>query len=164
MRRRRRCRADRDEGFRPAGCRRIFGGEATAQRARVEKVDAWLSRARTGEGEQLAVKRVAVLGCGSLGAGVGKLLLQSGLRHAVLIDPETLGWENISRHELGADSVGQRKASELVARLRLMYPHVGELEGRAYDVAGAPPPRAGRPSGCRSHTIADRRLEFRGAR
>lgn len=116
-------------GFRPGRVpANILAVRRRAQRAGVEKIDAWLSRARTGEGEQLAAKRVAVLGCGSLGAGVVKLLLQSGLGHAVLIDPETLGWENISRHELGVDSVGQRKASELVARFRLMYPHVGELK------------------------------------
>jgi hypothetical protein len=53
--------------------------------------------------------------------------LQSGLGQAVLVDPDGLGWENVSRHELGADSVGRKKASELVAKFKLMYPHAGEL-------------------------------------
>jgi molybdopterin/thiamine biosynthesis adenylyltransferase len=116
-------------GFRPGRVpANILAVRRQANRAAVEKVDAWRSRVRTDEGEELASKRVAVIGCGSLGAGVARLLLQSGLGNAILVDPETFGWENVSRHELGADSVCQKKASELVAKFKPMYPHAGELK------------------------------------
>ena len=42
-------------------------------------VDAYLSRLDGGLGEGLAAKRVVIIGCGSLGAGVAKILLQSGV-------------------------------------------------------------------------------------
>lgn len=90
-------------------------------------VDAYLSRLEDGVGESLAAKRVVIIGCGSLGAGIAKILLQSGVGRMVLVDPENLGWENIGRHELGGDSVGKPKATELVKRFTRMYPHVREL-------------------------------------
>ncbi|PXW68328.1 molybdopterin/thiamine biosynthesis adenylyltransferase [Blastomonas natatoria] len=97
------------------------------KRASPTLVDAYISRLEGGLGEGLAAKRVVIFGCGSLGAGVAKILLQSGIRRMVLVDPENLGWENIARHELGGDSVGKAKATELANRFTLMYPHVREI-------------------------------------
>jgi molybdopterin/thiamine biosynthesis adenylyltransferase len=87
---------------------------------------------RTGEGAALSDKRVAVLGCGSLGAGVAKLLLQSGVGNLLLIDPDKLEFMNISRHELGADSEGRNKAIALAERFRQMFPHAREVRGEPF--------------------------------
>jgi hypothetical protein len=82
---------------------------------------------RAGEGSRLAAKSVIILGCGSLGAGVAKLLLQSGIGHMTLVDPDTFAWVNVGRHELGSSNTNQNKATALVERFRPMYPHVREL-------------------------------------
>lgn len=117
-------------GFRPghvpAG---LLAGRRRMLRVDTRRVDEWLHRLPAELGQTLADKRVAVLGCGSLGGGVARAMLQSGIGHLSLMDPDSMGWENISRHELGAESVGRNKAEALVARFTPMYPHVRELVG-----------------------------------
>ena len=115
-------------GFRPGYVPAdILALRRPALRVPVERVDAWRSRMRGGEGEALAGKHVAILGCGSLGGGVAKLLLQSGVGYLLLVDPEKFTWANIGRHELGANRVDQNKAKALVEHLRPMYPHASQL-------------------------------------
>jgi molybdopterin/thiamine biosynthesis adenylyltransferase len=72
----------------------------------------------------LSKKSVVILGCGSLGSSIAKLLLQAGLRQLTLVDPDIMSWGNISRHELGADSVSKSKVSELKQQLGSFYPQV----------------------------------------
>ncbi len=115
-------------GFRPGNAPpSILALRRRSHRVEVQRTDAWLGRMRAGEGAQLAGKRVAVLGCGSLGGGVAKLLLQSGVGRMTLIDPDTFAWVNVGRHELGSDSTERNKATALVERFRPMYPHAREL-------------------------------------
>jgi molybdopterin/thiamine biosynthesis adenylyltransferase len=115
-------------GFRPGRVpARILALRRPSRRLEVQRTDAWLGRMRAGEGVRLAAKRVAVLGCGSLGGGVAKLLLQSGVGRMILVDPDTFAWVNVGRHELGSDSAEQNKATALVERFRPMYPHAREL-------------------------------------
>jgi molybdopterin/thiamine biosynthesis adenylyltransferase len=119
-----------NRGFRPGHTpSNILALRRSAQRAKVERVDAWLGRAREDEGKRLGDKRVVVIGCGSLGAGVAKLLLQSGVGLMTLVDPDSFAWANIGRHELGANSEGKNKATALAEHFRLMYPHARELRG-----------------------------------
>lgn len=116
------------KGFRPGHVpSNILSVRRSACRVAVERVDAWQGRMRAGEGAQLVEKRVAVLGCGSVGAGVAKLLLQSGLGRAVLVDPDNFAWANVGRHELGANSIGKNKAAALADQFRPMYPHAREV-------------------------------------
>lgn len=115
-------------GFRPGRVpSRILALRRPSRRVEVQRTDARLGRMRAGEGSRLAAKRVAVLGCGSLGSGVAKLLLQSGLGRMTLVDPDTFTWVNVGRHELGSDSTERNKAIALVERFRPMYPHAREL-------------------------------------
>jgi molybdopterin/thiamine biosynthesis adenylyltransferase len=116
------------KGFRPGRAPpQILANRRTAQRAETQQVDAWRTRLRPGDVEKLVEKRVSIIGCGSLGSGVAKLLLQSGLGHIRLVDPETFSFANVARHELGADSFGQYKATALVEKFKPMYPHIREL-------------------------------------
>lgn len=109
-------------GFRPGRVpARILALRRPSRRVEVQRTDAWLGRMRAGEGVQLAAKRVIVLGCGSLGGTAAKLLLQSGVGRMTLVDPDTLAWVNVGRHELGSDSVEKNKATALVERFRPMY-------------------------------------------
>lgn len=73
--------------------------------------------------DELMGSRVAIVGCGSLGSPVARLLAQAGVGTIDLVDPETLDWPNISRHALGAASVHGNKAEQLAAELGRSFPH-----------------------------------------
>ena len=68
--------------------------------------------------------RVAVLGCGSLGASVGRVLAQSGVGCLLFVDPESMDWCNVGRHVLGASSTSKNKADELADHVRRDFPHL----------------------------------------
>lgn len=115
-------------GFRPGRVpSSILALRRRSRRVEVQRSNAWLGRMHADEGTQLAAKKVAILGCGSLGGGVAKLLLQSGISRMTFVDPDTFAWVNVGRHELGSDSTEQNKAIALVERFRPMYPHAREL-------------------------------------
>ena len=115
-------------GFRPGHVPpEVLATRRKARRTQVRRVDAWTDRMRAGEGHALAGKRVVVLGCGSLGSGVARILLQSGVGRLVLVDPDTFEWANLGRHELGAESVRSNKATALAKRFGPMYPHAREI-------------------------------------
>ena len=69
-------------------------------------------------------KKVAIIGCGSVGGAVSVQLAQAGVGEFVLIDPECLDWPNVGRHVLGANVVGHPKVEALAAKLRSDLPHV----------------------------------------
>lgn len=72
-------------------------------------------------------KTVVIVGCGALGSGIASLLAKSGVSRLVLIDNEILGWENIRRHELGAESVGIAKVDALKTRLEHLIPSLERI-------------------------------------
>lgn len=69
-------------------------------------------------------KRVAVLGCGSLGSPVAELLARAGIGNIELVDPEAFEADNTSRHVLGMASLQLSKAAALVERLKKEIPSV----------------------------------------
>jgi hypothetical protein len=110
------------------------------QRLPTERLDIATSRLPYADAVALSDKRVVVVGCGALGAGVARLLAQSGIGHFALVDPDSLGWENIRRHELGAPHVGRAKAKALAAILRRNIPEIGSAESYEktfYEFAGS---------------------------
>ena len=72
----------------------------------------------------LAKKKVAIIGCGSVGGAISVQLAQAGVGEFVLIDPEYLDWPNVGRHVLGANAVGHPKVEALAAKLRSDLPHI----------------------------------------
>jgi len=106
-------------------CQRYFAN-ASVEASSVMRVDgSWIhGRDRDERQEQLAVKRVLVLGCGSLGAPIALKLAAAGVGNFVLADPEALTGPNTSRHELGSAWVGQNKAAGLREVLLRKYPHL----------------------------------------
>lgn len=72
----------------------------------------------------LAEKRVAIVGCGSVGSKIASTLARSGTAHIVLIDDDVLHPGNLVRHELDWISVGSHKAKALQERLELVNPGV----------------------------------------
>lgn len=120
------------KGFRPGQVpphlqlKRALGSGARMNRCQVERADAaWVhGRDQDPVSTFLRQKRVAVVGIGSLGSEIATLLAQSGVGTLRLIDGELMEWANISRHRLGAESVGLSKAKALSKMLRNRFPHI----------------------------------------
>lgn len=78
-------------------------------------------------------RRIAVIGCGSVGSHLARFLVQSGAGSGatlVLVDPELLVAANIGRHLLNFEDVGKSKAAALAEMLRKFHPDV-EVKGVA---------------------------------
>lgn len=122
------------EGHVPARVRRQrYFAQASIEASSVMRIDpAWIhGRDRDQRQEQLAMKRVVVLGCGSLGAPTACKLAAAGVGNFALVDPQALTGPNTSRHELGAGWVGQNKAVGLRDTLLRKYPHVTSVTAYA---------------------------------
>jgi molybdopterin/thiamine biosynthesis adenylyltransferase len=79
-------------------------------------------------------KRIAVVGCGSVGSHLARFLVQSGAGNGatlVLVDPEPLVAANLGRHLLNFDDVGKMKANALAETLRKFHP---DLQIRSIDL------------------------------
>jgi hypothetical protein len=93
----------------------------------VQRIDSdWLHyRSEAGQSDRnchLRDMSVAILGCGSLGAQVADILCKTGIGTMALFDPDILSWDNIYRHHLGPDYIGQNKAEALADVLRQKFP------------------------------------------
>lgn len=98
------------------------------KRCSVERVDGtWVhGRDQNAEYPLLSLKKVAIVGCGSLGGFVARLLAQAGVGRFILVDPETLAAHNAARHVLGLDRLGEHKAEALAAMLIKDFPHISK--------------------------------------
>lgn len=128
--------ADRrgNKGFRPGKApAALLPSSLKLDRALVRSVDAATSRIPLSQLINADTAHIAVLGCGSLGAGTAKLLAQQGIKKLSLFDPDALGWENIGRHELGARSIGANKAEALKEKLFADLPSIVDIYSYAKD-------------------------------
>ncbi|MGJ8652600.1 MAG: ThiF family adenylyltransferase [Opitutaceae bacterium] len=94
------------------------------RKVRITRTDAQWIHSRGGTGLNLSGKTVTLVGCGSLGGYVGHLLARAGVGNICLLDNDTLGWENVGRHLLGATEVGRSKSLSLAEKLRRELPHL----------------------------------------
>lgn len=69
-------------------------------------------------------RKVAIIGCGAVGAAVARLLAQAGVGERIFIDVDSLTAANISRHPLGISHIGFNKAFALQEHLRREFPHL----------------------------------------
>lgn len=90
-------------------------------------------RVRGGSGVDFSDKKIAVIGCGSLGGYVAHMLARIGVGHITLIDNDTLSWDNAGRHILGGFQVGKNKAQALRFMLQMETPHI-EIEALSHDI------------------------------
>ncbi|MDZ7735036.1 MAG: ThiF family adenylyltransferase [Gammaproteobacteria bacterium] len=72
--------------------------------------------------DYLSEKQIAIIGCGSIGSSLARLLVQSGLTYLVLVNPDTLSPANLSRHALGSKYINFNKANALCYLLREDFP------------------------------------------
>ncbi len=80
--------------------------------------------ARGGGDVQLQKVHALVVGCGSVGGNIVMDLIQSGITHLTLIDPDTLSHENTFRHVLGHKNESKAKVIALKEEIESKYPYV----------------------------------------
>lgn len=66
--------------------------------------------------------KVAVIGCGAVGSHLIQGLFDIGIQHMLLLDYDTLKFENINRHICGASDVGSKKTEAIKNKLRRHHP------------------------------------------
>jgi hypothetical protein len=91
---------------------------------RLHRVDAaWIfGRDKNAEALLLQGKKIAVVGCGSLGCAIANDLVRAGVGSVVLVDPDSMESHNVSRHLLGIQYIGLKKVSGLSVYFRRMLP------------------------------------------
>lgn len=114
----------RDKTVRESGDYESDYRRGTIQPSIVNRCDLeWIfHRGSAGYERDLLNKRVALIGCGSLGGLIAELLLKSGVGQLSLYDPDRLSWDNVGRHVLGARHVGANKALALKSILHEKFP------------------------------------------
>jgi hypothetical protein len=79
--------------------------------------DVYLAQRNTPGRPTLMGKKVALVGCGTIGGFLAELIVKNGAGlgqgELLLVDPDTLGPENVGRHRLGLNRVLQNKATAL---------------------------------------------------
>lgn len=83
----------------------------------------------------LADKRVAILGCGSMGSKIATMLARSGVKKFDLVDDDILSSDNLVRHDLDWREVGQHKVMALANRIRRVRPGA-DVRVRTQQLAG----------------------------
>lgn len=96
------------------------------ERVVVSRVDApWIhGRGHSADQAPLQARKVAVIGCGSVGSEVAELLAKAGVGELSLVDNEDLMSANVGRHLLGISYLGWNKAKGLATELRRRLPHL----------------------------------------
>jgi molybdopterin/thiamine biosynthesis adenylyltransferase/ubiquitin-protein ligase len=84
---------------------------------------------------ELASKRVALVGLGSIGSKIAVSLARAGVKRFLLVDDDVLLPGNLCRHELAWESVGLHKVEGVREMLERTVPGV-EVRTRIHRVAG----------------------------
>lgn len=74
--------------------------------------------------DALKTKKVALVGCGSLGSKIGAMLTRAGVDKWLLLDDDLLLPENFVRHELDWRDAGSHKATAVARRMEYINPSV----------------------------------------
>lgn len=74
---------------------------------------------------------IVIVGCGSLGSLLSYKLAKSGILTQILIDGDTLTYDNIARHQLGANVNNRNKANALSEELTKQFP-LSSCESKPY--------------------------------
>lgn len=131
------------KGFRAGNVNPVIAGnryasaKAISQRLNIQRVDpSWtLSRDSNKRIKALKDKTVTIVGCGSIGSEIARMLAQNGISTFNLIDPDTMDWENLGRHALGAESIdikgSDSKTSMLEETLKSQFPHITILSAHS---------------------------------
>ncbi|WP_430688255.1 ThiF family adenylyltransferase [Leptolyngbya sp. AN03gr2] len=90
----------------------------------IERYDSDYLLPRGGGQPDLTAFRVLLIGCGAVGGYVAQNLVQAGIRHLTLLDPEVFSRENIYRHYLGGSALEQPKVTAIKYDLERKIPYL----------------------------------------
>lgn len=90
----------------------------------VKRIDKEFLMSRTKDNIRNHGKKILLIGCGSIGGYLVNEIVKAGFEDITLVDDDILSEQNIFRHILGIEYVGQYKAEALVAYLRKNMPHI----------------------------------------
>lgn len=76
----------------------------------------------------ISKRKVALIGCGSLGASIARLLAQAGVGNFTLVDRDVLTPQNTSRHVLGQRFLFKNKAVATTNMLKEDFPHIASAD------------------------------------
>jgi molybdopterin/thiamine biosynthesis adenylyltransferase len=104
------------------------GGDTPIFRLDIADVRAEFIHSRNLAFRDLRNKRITLVGCGAIGGYVAQALVRLGAGtgekgELLLIDPDTLGPENLGRHYLGMGGLYQPKADALRIELNRQFPY-----------------------------------------
>lgn len=102
----------------------LFGANVALTRLSVMRLDPDFLISRCGGNSRVHQKSVVVIGCGAIGSQIARQLAMIGIGVIRLVDPEILKAENIHRHAIGMEGVGNRKVDALKRDIGKSYPHV----------------------------------------
>jgi hypothetical protein len=88
------------------------------------RADAWRARINGLVPESIGQKRVAVVGCGSVGSFMSDELARCGVAHFTLIDPDVVEWPNLTRTVYGHADIGTSKVQALTRHLQHIFPDI----------------------------------------
>lgn len=71
----------------------------------------------------LRTSRVAIIGCGALGAPIAEMFVRGGVHHIALFDNEQVEIGNLTRHILSLNDIGNSKSTQLAQHLNSLNPH-----------------------------------------
>ncbi|WP_462387962.1 ThiF family adenylyltransferase [Acidovorax sp. Q11] len=96
------------------------------ERIVVNRADAsWIhGRGHSSDQAPLQARKVAFIGCGSIGSEVAELLAKAGVGELSFVDSDDLMSANVSRHMLGIAYLGWNKARGVATELRRRLPHL----------------------------------------
>jgi sulfur-carrier protein adenylyltransferase/sulfurtransferase len=80
-------------------------------------------------------RKVAVVGCGSLGSKVAVMLARAGVGHFLLVDDDIMLPDNVVRHELDWREMGRHKVDGVARRIGLINP-AASCDIRQYRLGG----------------------------
>ena len=83
--------------------------------------------------EELADKKLVLIGAGSIGSAAAEALAAYGIRQLVLVDPDRLHSDNFARHRVDPINLGRYKVKALADRLGERDPGI-EVEALTLDV------------------------------
>ena len=90
----------------------------------LQRLDRTYLLPRGGASDALHNKRIVLVGCGAVGGQIAVQLIQSGILNLTLIDHDLFTHENIFRHVLGKEHVGQAKVDALQMDLESRFPYI----------------------------------------
>lgn len=114
-------------GFRPGKLRALeilrVAGNEMVDKVDVVRSDPAYLLPRGGADTGMRQTNAIVVGAGAIGGWICQLLASAGVGRLGIVDSDIFSADNLHRHILGMNAVGQSKAAALVERLKEQFPH-----------------------------------------